>query len=56
MLPKKTLSIVVPIYNEEQCLDELLRRLLIMQSQLATINVEMIFVNDGSRDRSLEMR
>ena len=55
MLPKKTLSIVVPIYNEEQCLDELLKRLLIMQSQLATVNVEMIFVNDGSLDRSLEM-
>ncbi len=47
-------SLVVPIWNEEQVLPELYKRVLaIMDSTGATW--ELICVNDGSRDRSLEL-
>src|SRR5947207_12317384 len=49
------ISVVVPIYNEEENLPELRRR---MTSALDSINGEtweLILVDDGSRDRSLEI-
>jgi glycosyltransferase involved in cell wall biosynthesis len=51
---KRSLSIVVPVYNSEESLAEL-------QAQLAQIlprisdSYELILVNDGSRDRSWEV-
>lgn len=48
------LSVVVPVYNEEPCLEELHRRLTaVLQKTVATY--EILFVNDGSTDRSLEI-
>jgi glycosyltransferase involved in cell wall biosynthesis len=49
-----TLSLVLPIYNEESVIPELHTRL---QSFLAELRLdtEVIFVNDGSRDRSMEL-
>jgi dolichol-phosphate mannosyltransferase len=47
------LSIVIPIYNEQDVLPELRRRLTACAEALAC-EVEIILVNDGSRDRSLE--
>lgn len=44
------LSIVVPVYNEESCFPELLRRLSVVREKLAPQFVELIFVNDGSSD------
>lgn len=48
------LSIIVPVYNEDQVLPEFHRRL---SQVLDTIDMqaEILFVNDGSRDRSLEI-
>ncbi len=48
------LSIVVPVFNEEENLPELLPRL---AAALAGIgkSYEVVLVNDGSRDRSLEL-
>src|SRR2546421_11533666 len=48
------ISVVVPIFNEEEILAELRRR---MTSALDSIGDawELILVNDGSRDRSSEM-
>jgi len=48
------LSVVVPVFNEEDCLPALNQRL---TNVLATIQggYEVIFVNDGSRDRSLDI-
>lgn len=48
------LSVVVPIYNEEAILPEFLRRLLPVAKGLRR-SYEIVFVNDGSSDRSLEM-
>jgi polyisoprenyl-phosphate glycosyltransferase len=47
-------SIVVPIYNEAENLPELHRRLTGVMAQLDGA-VECILVNDGSRDRSLDL-
>lgn len=48
------LSIVVPIYNEEETLPELDRRLIKALEELGE-TFEVILVNDGSRDGSLEL-
>ena len=44
-------SLVIPIYNEEKNIAELYRRLRAVMDKLG--DVELILVNDGSRDRSL---
>jgi dolichol-phosphate mannosyltransferase len=48
------LSVVVPCYNEEEVIQETHKRL---SAMLAGLNVgfEIIYVNDGSRDRTLEI-
>ena len=46
------LSVVVPIFNEEQIISELCRRLVEAVKGI-TDNYEIIFVNDGSSDSSL---
>jgi glycosyltransferase involved in cell wall biosynthesis len=47
-------SFVIPIYNEEQTLPELYRRISAVMDQMDG-QVELILINDGSRDRSLEI-
>ncbi len=47
------LSLVIPIYNEEKLIDELVRRT-VAAIETVTDNYEVIFVDDGSLDRSLE--
>ena len=47
-------SVVVPVYNEEGNLPELLRRLG-AEMDSAGRPYELVFVDDGSRDRSLEI-
>lgn len=46
-----TVSVVVPVYNGAATLDELTTRLTVVLAPLAR-NVEIILVNDGSRDAS----
>jgi len=48
-----TLSVVVPCYNEEAVLAETHRRL--REALAAFSDVEIIYVNDGSTDRTAEM-
>jgi glycosyltransferase involved in cell wall biosynthesis len=49
-------SIVVPIYNEESCLPELIRRLAVIREQsIGNLDFEAILVDDGSTDSSREM-
>ena len=51
---KPELSVVIPIYNEEAGLAHLFGRLYPALDKLG-ISYEVIFVNDGSRDRSPEI-
>jgi dolichol-phosphate mannosyltransferase len=48
------ISIVVPVFNEEESILETVRRLLSLKENLqGEAAIELIFVDDGSRDRSL---
>ncbi len=50
----KTVSIVVPLYNEENIVDELVSRVRSVTNKL-NYNFEFVVVDDGSTDRTLEM-
>lgn len=52
MLPKY--SFIVPIYNEEETLAELYRRVSAVMARMDG-PVELVLINDGSRDRSLQL-
>jgi dolichol-phosphate mannosyltransferase len=56
MVSEATLEFVIPVYNELECLDELVRRLMGVRERGAALGVEIscIFVDDGSRDGSLQ--
>jgi dolichol-phosphate mannosyltransferase len=55
-MPRPTLTVVIPIFNEEEVLPELARRLreviAIWERQIASW--EVVFVDDGSQDESLK--
>jgi polyisoprenyl-phosphate glycosyltransferase len=44
------LSIVIPCYNEESCLDELYARVAAVARGVAGDNHEIVLINDGSKD------
>lgn len=46
------LSIIIPIYNEEENIDKLMDEI---EVAISEINSEVIFVNDGSTDQSLKL-
>src|SRR5688500_5323158 len=48
------ISIVVPVFNEEESLPELYRRISTVMKQVC-LSFELIFVDDESTDRSLEI-
>ena len=50
-MPAPEVSVIVPVYNEEAGLPALFARLYPALDGLAT-RYEVVFVNDGSRDRS----
>jgi dolichol-phosphate mannosyltransferase len=47
-------SIVTPVFNEEENIVEFYNRLLAVMNELEQ-SYEIIFVNDGSNDRSMEL-
>lgn len=48
------ISVVIPILNEEATLPELYQRLTLVMSQTKR-DYEIVFVNDGSKDKSLDL-
>lgn len=54
-MSRPTLSLVIPIYNEELVIPELDRRLSVVLSSLSDLveSWEVLFINDGSKDDSL---
>lgn len=51
----KKISIVIPAYNEEEVLNKLIERLAILINNTPKYEFEVIFVNDGSKDKTLEI-
>ncbi len=55
MSQRKKISILIPAYNEEEVLRHLYERLNKLAGENTNYNFEFLFVNDGSRDKTLEM-
>jgi glycosyltransferase involved in cell wall biosynthesis len=51
----KTISILIPAYNEEPVLDKLFTRLANLANDTKDYNFEFLFVNDGSKDKTLDI-
>lgn len=51
----KKISIVIPMYFEEEVAEECYNRTLNVLEKLKEYDYEIIFVNDGSKDRTLEI-
>ena len=47
---KKLISVVAPAYNEEECVAELARQLVVVMSELEEYEFEVIIVENGSTD------
>lgn len=50
---KKSLSIIIPVYNEEKTILEILKKIQI--SKIENIDFQVIVVNDGSTDGTLDI-
>lgn len=48
-------TLVIPVFNEEEVLPELLSRLRALSAAEPQVRWRFVFVNDGSRDRSLDV-
>ena len=51
----KKISIIVPAYNEEESLPYLEKRLVTLMNNIKDYEFEILFVNDGSKDKTLEI-
>lgn len=52
---KKLLSIVVPCYNEEEAIPIFYREINKIKEQLSSVDIELVFIDDGSKDGTLEV-
>lgn len=52
---KKLVTILIPAYNEESVLPLLYERLVKLMDSLPQYNFELLFINDGSTDKSLDL-
>ncbi len=50
----KKISIIVPVYNEQEVLPFFYKRITEVLSQLPNYDYELLFINDGSTDNSLK--
>lgn len=51
----KKISIIIPAYNEEESLPFLYERLEKLMNEIKDYEFEVLFVNDGSRDKTLQI-
>jgi len=51
----KKISILIPAYNEEAVLEQLYQRLGTLANNNKTYDFEFLFINDGSRDKTLDI-
>ena len=54
MMKRFTVSVVVPVYNSEGCLEDLVTRLGEVLPQVAS-DYEVVLIDDASSDRSWEV-
>ncbi len=54
-MSKKTISVIVPMYYEELVAKECYERLKNVLVKISDMNYEIIFINDGSKDKTMEI-
>lgn len=54
-MDKKLLTIIVPCYNEEEAIPHFYKAIQEIEPKLSQVDIEMLFIDDGSRDRTLEV-
>ena len=54
-MSNKILTIIVPCYNEEESLPIFYQTVVDMEEQLSSVDIEFLFVDDGSRDNTLQV-
>ena len=52
---KKKISIIVPCYNEEEALPIFYKEIKKIEEKMNYLHFEYIFVNDGSKDKTLDI-
>ena len=52
---KELISLIIPCYNEEQVLPILKEALLKIMNQMTDFEFELLFINDGSKDQTLNI-
>lgn len=55
MTKKECISVMVPCYNEEEALPLFREEILRIMGEMSAYSFEVIFVDDGSKDRTLEL-
>lgn len=55
MSNKKKISVIVPCYNEEESLPDFYKAIIGIAGEMAETDFEFLFINDGSKDRTLEI-
>ncbi|MCC6128433.1 MAG: glycosyltransferase family 2 protein [Acidobacteria bacterium] len=54
-MERKRITVAMPVFNEEEVLPELIRRLKAVAESSSRYEFHFLFVDDGSRDRSFEI-
>ena len=49
------ISIVIPLYNEEEVLNECYKRIKVVCNSIENYEHEILFINDGSKDKTLDI-
>jgi glycosyltransferase involved in cell wall biosynthesis len=55
MKNKELITLIIPAFNEEKSLSEIIPRLEKLAKKVEKYNLEFLFVNDGSRDKTAEI-
>ncbi|MES2655972.1 MAG: glycosyltransferase family 2 protein [Bacteroidota bacterium] len=51
-MSKQSLSVIIPCYNEELMIEKTYQRVKNVVNQLAMVDTQIIFINDGSKDQT----
>ena len=49
------ISVIIPIYNEEKSIGLLIKKLMKLKNDPSIDKLEVFFINDGSKDKSLKI-
>jgi glycosyltransferase involved in cell wall biosynthesis len=52
---KKVLSIITPVYDEEESIELFLHTIVPVLENLNSLNYEIVFIDDGSKDKTLQI-